>query len=206
MKLNIANIIAFLVILFLVLGFYYIKFLTVDEGENKKLKMLKRILVFMVIIGFIHIYSIARQDDIKLIMIVFFAVVLNIYSVVHSTKKCDYPKLYVIQLSLFTAMITIISAGILWYSTRRSLFGFMIDDSDDEESIEEEAVSIFTSNEIDQSLGLYDQGPGDCPIPDIPEGTNTDYDSQMRQLRTEDLDKFNACLEREIREDLERES
>ena len=168
--------------------------------------LIQMMLLLLLVVGVYLLFTNSIQGRMKLIMIVFFAVVLNIYSVVHSTKKCDYPKLYVIQLSLFTAMITIISAGILWYSTRRSLFGFMIDDSDDEESIEEEAVSIFTSNEIDQSLGLYDQGPGDCPIPDIPEGTNTDYDSQMRQLRTEDLDKFNACLEREIRDDLERES
>ena len=60
MTLNIPNVIAFLVVLFLMLGAYYTKVLTVNEGENKRVKMLKRILVFMVIIGF---YSYLQFDS-----------------------------------------------------------------------------------------------------------------------------------------------
>lgn len=203
MALNIPNVIAFLVVLFLVLGAYYTKVLTVDEGENKRVKMLKRILVFMVIIGFVHIYSLTAQQNqtqIQLLLITFFAVVLNIYSVYRSTKKCGYPKLYVIQLSLFTALITIVVAGILWYSTFNNLFGFMVLQEDSE--ITEAVRDVFDSKEIDRNLGLYEDS-SDCPTPDEPEGTNPDYDAEMNALHTTDLDRFNTCLEREIRADLE---
>ena len=203
MALNTPNVIAFLFIVCLLFGIYYVKILTVDEGENKQVKMLKRILVLMVIMGFIHMYNLTAQQNqtqIQLLLITFFAMVLNIYSVYRSTKKCGYPKLYVIQLSLFTALLTVLFAGILWYSTFNNLFGFMILDEDT--TLTETVKDVFDSKEIDRNLGLR-QDSDDCPIPDLPEGTNPDYDAEMNDLHSRNLDKFNRCLELEIRADLE---
>ena len=40
--------------------------------------------------------------------------------------RFNYPNIYKIQLSLYSAIITIFVAGTIWYTTNNSLFGFMV--------------------------------------------------------------------------------
>ena len=126
MNLNYSNIIIFFLVLIGVLGTYYKFILTVDEGEDKRLKLAKRVLILFVIGGLLHIYSITENVELKQFFIVILAVIINIYSVFRSTKKCDYPRLYVIQLCMYSAFITLFIGGALWYATNNSLFGFMV--------------------------------------------------------------------------------
>ena len=98
MDLNYSNIIIFFVALIVIFGAYYKFILNVDEGEDKRLKMAKRVLMLIVIGGLLHIYSITENAQLKQFFIVILAVIINIYSVFRSTKKCDFPRLYVIQI------------------------------------------------------------------------------------------------------------
>ena len=73
---------------------------------------------------------------------------------------------------------------------------------EEDTTITETVKDVFDSKQIDRNLGLR-QDSDDCPIPDLPEGTNPDYDAEMNDLHSRNLDKFNRCLELDIRADLE---
>ena len=75
MDLNYSNIIIFFVALIVIFGAYYKFILNVDEGEDKRLKMAKRVLMLIVIGGLLHIYSITENAQLKQ----FFIVILHCY-------------------------------------------------------------------------------------------------------------------------------
>ena len=194
MNINSTNLILFIIGFILFLGLYYFKLLSVNEGESKNIKMMKHVLLILSIIGLINLFSLTEDKEIKAFWIVVIAVLINVFTVIHSTKKCNFPKLYVIQLSLYTAVITGIMAGILWYSYFNNLFGFIFDedikiDSDVETKFESTALTMGLLNESDIE---------GCPNPD-----DENYDSKMNELHDDDLETFNNCLEQEIRADLE---
>lgn len=186
------NIVAFIIILVAILGGYYKFLLKVDEGEDKKIKMVKRVLVFIVFAGMLHIYSITENAQLKQFFIVILAVLVNVYTVIHSTKQCNYPNIYKIQLSLYSAMITIFIAGLIWYSTNNSLFGFMVN-----KKIQEKVEKVKATFSSKLLTGLTDADRIDCPV-----STHKDYNSQMQKLHDSDMAKYNACLSQEVRDDL----
>ena len=198
MALNVANVTIFIVSLVILLSLYYVKILTINEGENKKIKMLKRVLVSIIVLGFINIFSITEDVEIKKFFIVVFAVVVNIYTVFHSTKHCNFPKLYVIRLSLFSAGITVALAGLLWYTYSNTLFGFMFL-NEEIDKVGEIGDSVFDSisigtNILDTDGRALSEQLEDCPDPD-----SEDYDNEIADLS---LQERNACLEKEVRADL----
>jgi len=198
MAVNVANVIIFIVSLSVLLSGYYMKLLSVDEGENKKIKMMKRVLVSIIALGFVHIFSITEDVEIKKFLIVVFAVVINIYTVVHSTKHCNFPKLYVIRLSLVSAGITVALAGLLWYTYSNTLFGFMFL-NDELNEVGEIGDSAFDSislgaNLLDTDARAESEEDDNCPEPG-----SDNYDDDMKYLSTQEQ---NACLEKEVRADL----
>tara|TARA_B100001989_G_C24475445_1_gene431535 strand:+ start:120 stop:734 length:615 start_codon:yes stop_codon:yes gene_type:complete len=196
MELNYSNIIIFLVALIAIFGAYYRFMLNVDEGEDKRLKMAKRVLMLIVIGGLLHIYSITENAQLKQFFIVILAVIINIYSVFHSTKKCDFPRLYVIQLCMYSAAITLLVGGALWYATNNSLFGFMVVDKEIEK-VKEKTKSLFSS----KLLGEISLDRSDCPVPG-----SSDYTSEMNRLHnsTTDADKkkYDDCLRAEVEKNM----
>ena len=196
MELNYSNIIIFFVALIAIFGAYYRFILTVDEGEDKRLKLAKRVLMLLVIGGLLHIYSITENAELKQFFIIILAVIINIYSVFHSTKKCDFPRLYVIQLCMYSAGITLFIGGAIWYATNNSLFGFMVVNKEIEE-VKEKAKGLFSS----RVLGEITLDRSDCPVPG-----SSDYTAEMNRLRSSSTDadkkKYGDCLRQEVEKNI----
>lgn len=196
MDLNYLNIMIFLVLLIGMTGAYYRFILSADEGEDKRLKMAKRFLMLIVVCGLLHIYSITENVELKQFFIVILAVIINIYSVFHSTKKCNFPSLYIIQLCIYSAAITLIIGAALWYATNNSLFGFMFATKEIEE-VKEKTKSLFSS----KLLGEITLDRDDCPKPG-----SSDYTAEMNRLHnsTTDADKkkYDDCLRLEVEKNM----
>lgn len=193
MDLNYTNIAIFLIILTTILGAYYKFILTAGVDEDKKIKMIKRVLIVIILAGLLHVYSITEDVKLKEFFVIILALLVNVYTVIHSTKQCNYPRMYVIQLCLYSAVITIAIAGSVWYTTNNSLFGFMLNE-ETKETIKK-AKSTFTTTLL---TGIKDSARLDCPDP-----THDDYNTQMQDLNENDKEKYNACLSQEVRDDLE---
>lgn len=197
MALNYVNLFISSIVLLIGLMIYYKFFLSIDEGENKRLKMFKRVISLVMVLGFIHMYSQNEDKDIQVFLIVVFAVFLNVYTVISSTRKCNFPRMYIIWLSLYSAIITLALAGLLWYATNNTLFGFIILDKDERDQLESDVNEVFRSSDIYEP-DERDRRPTYCPEPNV-----EDYDRVMNRLHNNDLSKFNSCLEYEVRRDLE---
>lgn len=207
MEINLFKLLGFLTFVSFLLALYYVKILTVEPNENKKIVMLKRIFVFFIVFGFINLYNITEDENIKAFWLVVIACILNIYTVIHSTNKCHssdgglFPNLYRFKLSIFTLIITILISGFLWYSTYNDVFGFLDDGEDNADKDEDEEggevlnefESIISDNNQTYKVSL-DTNPEDLSY--CPESGDGDYDSIMNNLSTA---KRNNCLEQEIR-------
>lgn len=199
MELNYSNIVIFFIAIACILAGYYHFILTADGDEDKKIKMVKRVLVLLVLTGVIHIYSITEDIKLKQFFVIILALIINVYSVIHSTKKCNFPKLYVIKLSLYSALVTFIIAGIIWYTSNNTLFGFMF--SEEQNEVIHKATSVFTSKLIESDINF--DGEVDCPDPN----DEDNYTIEMNRLNNgseSDKLKYRACLEQEIRSDLKK--
>lgn len=202
MDVNFTGILAFIICMVLVLGGYYRYILTVDQGEDKKMKMVKRVLALFFLFGLVQIYSITDNVQLKQFFVVVFAVFLNMWTTIHSTQKCDFPRMYVIRLTLFSAFITLFIAGMLWYSSNQSLFGFVFSDS--KVVTDTKVAKTFKSTILDKfNLKELDKADSlDCPDPD-----SENYDSEMSKLNDEnasnsDKQKYRDCLEKSVRDDM----
>lgn len=199
MELNYSNIVIFFIAIASILVGYYHFILTVDGDEDKRIKMVKRILVLLILTGIIHIYSITENIQLKQFFVIILALIINIYSVVHSTNKCNFPKLYVIQISLYSALITFIMAGIIWYTSNNTLFGFMF--SDEQSKVINKVTSVFTSKLIESDINF--DGQVDCPDPKDEDNYTIEMD-RLHNGSDSDKLKYRACLEQEIRSDLKK--
>lgn len=195
MALNYPNIIFFTLSVIAILTGYYKLILTVDIGQDKKMKMFKRMLTLLIVMGFIQIYSVSEDNQMKTFLLVIFAVIFNIYTVVSSTKKCNYPRTYVVRLALMNMFLTLLLSGLFWYASTNTFFGFMIIDDNMRARIESTVDNTFESDDVDDS---YRRDEDD----DCPESGSTDYDREMNLLREDDLQAYNDCLEKEARHDL----
>ena len=197
MELNYSNIVIFFIAVASILAGYYHFILTVDEGEDKRIKMIKRVLVLLILTGVIHIYSITEDIKLKQFFVIILALIINIYSVVHSTKKCNFPRLYIIKLSLYSALVTFIMAGIIWYTSNNTLFGFVF--SEEQSKVINKATSVFTSKLVESDINF--DGEVDCPDPNDKDNYTIEMDRLNNGSESDKL-KYRACLEKEIRSDL----
>ena len=199
MAVNKEYLILLTVLSIIILYIYYAKILTIDEGENKQFKMFKRILILVIIVGFIHIYSITEDTNIKPFLIIVFAVALNVYTVIHSTKHCNFPRLFVIRLSLVSAGITVALATVLWYTYSNTLFSFL--ETEIKSSNDETGVKSFDSISIGEIVDTDARNIMD-EMDACPDKDDDDYNALMHNLNTNDIETYNGCLEKEIRADL----
>ena len=103
---------------------------------------------------------------------------LNVYSVIYSTKKCNYPDLYKIRLVLVTSFIILLISTGVWYGTYGSVFGFKFDAAKEVA----EATGTITPGEIFA-------GKVDCPNP-----SSSGYDKEFTKLKKDDPKKARKCL------------
>ena len=199
MELNYSNIVIFFIAIASILAGYYHFILTVDGDEDKRIKMVKRVLVLLVLTGVIHIYSITEDIQLKQFFVIILALIINVYSVIHSTKKCNFPKLYVIKLSLYSALVTFLIAGIIWYTSNNTLFGFMF--SEEQTKVINKATSVFTSKLVESDINF--DGEVDCPDPTDEDNYTTEMD-RLHNGSDSDKLKYRSCLEQEIRSELKK--
>ncbi len=196
MAVNVPHVILSLVVLIGLLVVYY-KRLPDIEGENKGLKLMKVILAILIGLGAVNLFAMSENPQFKAFWIILIAVLLNVFTVIHSTNKCNYPKLYIIQLCLYSAVVVGVVGLVMWYSHFNDLLDFFITDVED--SLEGGATDNFESTEL--TLGtLYDEDTSDCP-----DRTDDDYDIHMNLIRDTNIQLFNDCLEAEVRQDLDNE-
>lgn len=192
MELEYTNIILFLLALVGFFGIYYQFILTIKEGDDKRIKLAKHILILFIIGGLLHIYSITENAQLKQFFIVILAVLVNVYSVFNSTKECNFPRLYVIRLCLYSAAVTLFIASALWYTSNNSLFGFMVVNKEIDK-VKEKTKGLFSS----KVLGEITFNNRDCPVPG-----SADYTSEMNKLHTSKIDadkkKYDDCLRHEV--------
>ena len=199
MELNYSNIVIFFITVASILAGYYHFILTVDGDEDKRIKMVKRVLIILVLTGVIHIYSITEDIQLKQFFVIILALIINVYSVIHSTKKCNFPRLYIIKLSLYSALVTFIMAGIIWYTSNNTLFGFMF--SEEQSKVINKATSVFTSKLVNSDINF--DGEVDCPDPTDEDNYTIEMD-RLHNGSDSDKLKYRACLEQEIRSDLKK--
>lgn len=199
MELNYSNIVIFFIAIASILAGYYHFVLTVDGDEDKRIKMIKRVLVLLILTGIIHVYSITEDVKLKQFFVIILALIINVYSVVHSTKKCNFPRLYVIKLSLYSALVTFIIAGIIWYTSNNTLFGFMF--SEEQTKVINKVTSVFTSKLVESDINF--DGEVDCPDPKDEDNYTIEMD-RLHNGSDSDKLKYRACLEQEIRSDLKK--
>jgi hypothetical protein len=205
MNINPFKVLGLLIFIGILCAGYYIKILDADVGEDKRIKMLKRVFILFIVIGFINIYNVTEDSQLKAFWLVVIATIINAFSVIHSTKKCHtsdgalYPSLFRFQLTIFTVIITIIMSSLLWYSTNNNIFGFLQTSSMENDNISNEVVDEFESViSDDQSDIISDSENVDFSY--CPKSTDDDYELVMNEEL--DLDQRNNCLELEVRREI----
>lgn len=196
MAVNIPHVLILLVVITALLVGYYLK-MNVQEGESKSFKLFKLVLMILIGLGIIGLFAMSQSDEFKAFWVILITILLNVFTVIHSTTKCDYPKLYIIQLSLYSALLVAITASILWYTHFHDLLGLFVTDLDS--SLDEGGDDNFDSDEL--SMGqIYEESTEDCPDRD-----DEDYDTHIQLIRDNNPRLYNDCLEAEVRQDLENE-
>ena len=98
---NVKGIIATLVMLIIFCYGFYKYSLREDDGELRKMKIIKRIFAIFIILGFSSLYAQTKDTEFKGLWLVCIVLLINVYTVVYSTGKCNYPDLYKIKLGFF---------------------------------------------------------------------------------------------------------
>ena len=126
MELSIGRLSLFLFSLMGGLVFYYIKILSVYEGEKKTFKMMKQLLYILILIGIISIFVSTESIDLKIMLLVVITSFVNIYNINHSTKKCSYPSLYKLKLYIKSTIFVIVLSLIIYNSNEKGrMFNFL---------------------------------------------------------------------------------
>ena len=178
---------------FLIIGiivfsiFYYKKLLSIQPGESKSTEMFKRLLLVMAFIGLLHIFSITRDKVLKIMLLVILVIVVTLYNVNHSLKKCkEIAFQYKLTLNVRIIVVIIIMALLLNYANNYEFFSFLYEDLIKNKN----SASITKSGSINLNLSKRDRLPEYCP--DMK--TYTSDDKEMKKWSKLSDEKKNNCL------------
>ena len=153
-----------------------------DNGELRKMMIIKRIFAIFIILGFSSLYAQTKDTEFKGLWLVCIVLLINVYTVIYSTGKCNYPDLYKIKLVLWTSIVIIIMVIPVWYGTFGTVFGFKLSDE------KKELVDIIESDKITGTVVFA--GKMDCPDP----SNSKTYNDKMNALKKDDPEKARKCL------------
>ena len=85
----------------------------VDGTESKKIKMTQHVFGFIILSGLISSFTTAKDQTFKSLLLVMIVVIITIYNINHSIKKCDYPNLYKLNLYIRTIIVIILDIIVL---------------------------------------------------------------------------------------------
>ena len=162
-------------------GFYKYSIIE-DSGELRKMLIIKRIFAIFIILGFSSLYSQTKDTAFKGLWLVCIVLLINVYTVIYSTGKCNYPDLYKIKLVLWTSLVIIIMVIPVWYGTFGTVFGFKLSDE------VKEVVDTVEINEVSGTTAFA--GKMDCPDP----SNSKTYNKKMNALKKDDPEKARKCL------------
>ena len=179
---NVKGIIATIVMLIIFCFGFYKYSLREDDGELRKMMIIKRIFAIFIVLGFSSLYAQTKDTEFKGLWLVCIVLLINVYTVVYSTGKCNYPDLYKIKLVLWTSLVIIIMVIPVWYGTFGTVFGF---------ELSEDVKKVVDTVESDKITGTSAfAGKMDCPDP-----SNTEtYNKKMNALKKDDPEKARKCL------------
>ena len=154
---NVKGIIATIVMLIIFCFGFYKYSLNEDGGKFIKLSVIKRVFAILIILGFASLYSQTKDNEFKGLWLVCIILLINVYTVIYSTDKSNYPDLYKIKLVLWTSLVIIIMVIPVWYGTFGTIFGF---------KLSEEVKEVVDTVESDKITGTVAfAGKMDCPDP-----------------------------------------
>ena len=179
---NVKGIIATLVMLIIFCYGFYKYSLNEDGGKFIKLSVIKRVFAILIILGFASLYSQTKDNEFKGLWLVCIILLINVYTVVYSTGKCNYPNLYKIKLVLWTSLVIIMMVIPGWYGTFGTVFGFELSDE------VKEVVDTVESDKITGTVAF--SGKMDCPDP----SNSKIYNKKMNALKKNDPEKARKCL------------
>jgi len=167
--------------------FYYKKLLSIQPGESKSTEMFKRLLLVMAFIGLLHIFSITRDKVLKIMLLVILVIVVTLYNVNHSLKKCkEIAFQYKLTLNVRIIIVIIIMALLLNYANNYELFSFLYEDLIKNKN----SASITNSGSINLNLSKRDRLPEYCP--DMTKYTSDD--KEMKKWSKLSSKEKNNCL------------
>jgi hypothetical protein len=178
---------------FLIIGiivfsiFYYKKLLSIQPGKSKSTEMFKRLLLVMAFIGLLHIFSITRDKVLKIMLLVLLVIVVTLYNVNYSLKKCkEIAFQYKLTLNIRIIIVIIIMALLLNYANNYELFSFLYEDLIKNKN----SASITKSGSINLNLSKRDRLPEYCP--DMTKYTSDD--KEMKKWSKLSSKEKNNCL------------
>lgn len=132
---------------------YYKEFLTVESGANKKLALAKKIMYYVILLGIIQMFSTATERDYKTLLLVILVIMVNIYNMNDSLKKCTaYPSLYKLRLYIGTVLVIIFMALFIYTIDGRGILSFLY------------TGDVDDSNQLNlNQFGTRDEKPAYCP-------------------------------------------
>ena len=156
----------FILTLIAMIFIYYKKILQSEGDEIKGLKMMKQIFGLLIIIGLINTISNTPEMSGKFLILLILTIMLNIYNINYSLKKCKYPSLYKINLFARSSILLIVFASIIYYSLDNDILSFLYTDIDSSSST---ITDIFDSIKV-----------GGSSIPDYcPNMNSDDYKDEL---------------------------
>jgi hypothetical protein len=183
---NAGKLIGFILVLILLIIIYYKKILKSNNGEIKGLKMLKQMFGLFIVVVLIYTTSITPKISSKFITLLALTLIINIYNINVSTKQCNFPTLYKINLFTKSSIRFILIASIIYYSLDNNILSFLYTDIDS---------SSTTTTDILDKIKI-----GGSSIPDYcPNMNNNDYKNEItkegikwKQLSNDERNKCSA--------------
>lgn len=151
-----------------------------DDISKLKMSIVKNILIMSILIGTVILYRNVESNKIKGLLIFAIIIVINIYTVISSTKKCDLHKLYIFKLILGSSLLILVAAILIWINTFGNVFGFKLGDDVLD-------IAVIKTDIIKASDKLYKYS--DCP-----KKTDTNWEKKYNILKRDKPEKAKQCL------------
>ena len=156
----------FFILLIIGLAFlYYKKVLSVNNDGNKLLKGLKHLFAVLVLLGLLSLFSTIKSVTGQFVLLIFIAVIINLYNINHSINKCNFPTIFKVNLFGRSSVIIIFIALLLYYSYEGNIFRFLYSDVK-----LDSGNKAFTVLDLKNKLDIKVKMPAYCPDMD-----NDDY-------------------------------
>jgi hypothetical protein len=175
----------FAICMIILTGIYYRFMLSVGENESKGIKLMIHLFGINIIFGLIYVASKSTKGVGQFLMILLLLILINIYNINTSIKKCNYPKLYKFNLFGRSSLIIIILASIVYFSLNNDIFSFLYSSESDKPYLDQKGTNWTDIDLADVKLPHY------CP-----DMNNLDESDEKWKSLT--ADKQSKCKQKQV--------